>query len=223
MRYLLDMLLLLLLVFEMSFLYMPPLFHELVGVILIVPIFVHLWQNRFYLKTLGKGRWPLPRLLSAVVNLLLLVSCLTVIVSGCLISNILFVDIVPVSLRSNPVLFSAHSAAARWFLLFAGLHFGLHVSVWWQKLQRAAGIAASTLPAKVLLGMLVLLLGAGGIYAAMQDKLLQRLEGAHVFMTPALQYDTTGYILTQLGIFLLFAGCGWLLWRLALRAKTKKA
>jgi len=223
MRYFLDVLLLLLLIFEMSYLYMPPFLHEMIGAALLLPIFIHLWQNRFYLKALGKGRWSLPRALGVAINLLLAISCLTVIISGCLISNILFVDIVPLSLRSNPVLFSVHSASARWFLLFAGLHFGLHVSVWWQKLQRAAGIAASTLPAKVLLGMLVLLLGAGGIYAAMQDKLLQRLEGAHVFMTPALQYDTTGYILTQLGIFLLFAGCGWLLWRLALRAKTKKA
>lgn len=220
MRYLLDVLLLLLLVFEMSFLYLPPFFHELVGVALFIPIFVHLFQNRFYLKALLKGRWPLPRVLGAAVNLLLLVTCLMSVISGCLISNVLFADIMPLSMRSNPVLFSLHSASARWFLVFAGLHFGLHVSIWWQKLQRAAGIMSRPFPAKVLMGIMALLLGAGGIYAAMQDELLQRLEGAHVFMTPALQYDTAGYILTQLGIFLLFAEAGCLLWQLAVRYKA---
>lgn len=107
MRYLLDVLLLLLLVFEMSFLYMPPFFHELVGVALLIPIFVHLFQNRFYLKALMKGRWPLPRMLGAAVNLLLLMTCLTSIISGCLISNALFADVMPLSLRSNPVPFFA--------------------------------------------------------------------------------------------------------------------
>lgn len=213
MRYLLDVLLLLLLVFEMSFLYMPPFFHELVGVALLIPIFVHLFQNRFYLKALMKGRWPLPRMLGAAVNLLLLMTCLTSIISGCLISNALFADVMPLSLRSNPVLFSLHSASARGFLVMAGLHFGLHAGNWWQRLQRAASITSRPFTAKVLMGITALLLGAGGIYAAMQDKLLQRLEGAHVFMTPALQYDTAGYILIQLGIFLLFAEAGWLFWR----------
>ncbi|MFV0635263.1 DUF4405 domain-containing protein [Mitsuokella sp. WILCCON 0060] len=219
MRYLLDVLLLLLLVFEMSFLYLPPFFHEVVGAALLIPIFVHLYQNRFFFKALTKGRWSLPRVLGAAVNLLLAAACLTSMISGCLISNILFADIMPLSLRSNPVLFSLHSASARWFLVFAGLHFGLHASVWWQKLQRTAGITSRPFPAKALMGVMGLLLAAGGIYAALQDKLLQRLEGAHVFMTPALQYDTAGYILTQLGMFLLFAEAGWLLWQLALQRR----
>lgn len=217
MRSVLDILLLLLLIFEMSFLYLPPFFHEIIGIALLVPIVVHLWQNRFYLKALFKGRWPLPRLMSAAVNLLLAVSCLTSIISGCLISNVLFADVVPLSLRSNPVLFSVHSASARYFLVFAGLHFGLHAGGWWRKLQQAAGIKSRPLPAKVLAGGLALTAASGGIYAAMQDKLLDRLEGMHVFMTPALQYDTPGYMLTQFGIFLLFTAAGWLLGRLALR------
>ena len=40
MRYVLDIFLLLLLVFEMSFLYLPPFFHELVGAALAKPLFL---------------------------------------------------------------------------------------------------------------------------------------------------------------------------------------
>lgn len=218
MRYVLDILLLLLLIFEMSFLYLPPFFHELIGSALLVPIVVHLWQNRFYLKALVKGRWSLPRLFSTAVNLLLAASCLTSIISGCLISNVLFADIVPLSLRSNPVLFSVHSASARYFLLFAGLHFGLHAGIWWQNLQKAAGIKSRPFPAKILAGLVVLLIAMSGIYAALQDELLERLQGVHIFMAPALQYDAFGYGLTQFGIFLLFAEIGWLfLWLLRQR------
>ena len=43
--------------------------------------------------------------------------------------------------------------------------------------------------------------------------------GLHVFMTPALKYQTLGYILVQLGIFLLFTEVGWILWRMASRRR----
>ncbi len=223
MRYFLDILLLLLLIFEMCFLYMPRFLHELFGVALLLPGLIHLWQNRFYLKALCKGRWTLPRVLSALVNFLLLLNFLTVVISGCMISQFLFKDVVPLSLRRDLALFAMHSTAARCFFITAGLHFGLHLDAWWGKLQQAAGIARFSGAGRMLMGFVAATVGAAGIFAAVQDKLWQRLQGEHVFMTPALQYDTMGYILTQLGIFLLFAEIGWLLWRLALRAKAKKA
>lgn len=55
------------------------------------------------------------------------------------------------------------------------------------------------------------LLGAGGIYAAQQDRLIERLQGAHIFMAPALSYSGAGYALTQVGIIIVFAEIGWLL------------
>ena len=223
MRYLLDIILLLLLIFEMCFLYLPRFLHELFGVALLLPVLIHLWQNRFYLKSLFKGQWTLPRVLSALVNFFLVLNFLAVVISGCMISYFLFKDLVPLSLRRDPALFAMHSTAARCFFITAGLHFGLHLDAWRGKLQRAAGITHFSGVGRMLTAAAVVAVGAAGIFAAVQDKLWQRLQGAHVFMTPALRYDTAGYILTQLGIFLLFAEIGWMLWRLVLRAKAKKA
>lgn len=211
MRYLLDVLLLMMLIFEMTFFYLPPVLHEAVGVALLLPILWHLVLNRRYVSSLGRGRWNGPRLVRLLLNILLVVSCLVTIVSGCLTSSVLFADVVPFSLRSNPSLYQLHSAAARYFLVLAGLHLGWHLPAWWQRWLHAVGITARPLPARMLLLGLGGLLGAGGIYAAQQDLLIERLQGAHIFMAPALSYSGAGYALTQVGIIIVFAEIGWLL------------
>lgn len=215
MRYALDILMIFLLVMEMTFFYLPPVLHEIVGVIILVPIFYHLGINRLYISSLGCGRWNGPRSVRLILNILLAVATFVTIVSGCLISSQLFIGLVPFSLRSNPVLYQLHSTAARYFLVLAGLHLGWHLTSWWRRWLHAAGITARPLPARMLLGVLGMALGVAGLYAARQDSLFEHLQGAHIFMTPALSYSGVGYALTQVGILILFAEIGWLvsLWK----------
>lgn len=211
MRYGLDILMFVLLVGEMAFFYLPPLVHEAVGVAFLLPILWHRALNRRYVSSLGRGRWNGPRMVRLLLNVLLAASCLVTVVSGCLTSSELFKDVVPFSLRSNPSLYQLHSAAARYFLVLAGIHFGWHLPGWWQRWLHHAGITSRPLPARMLLLALAMLLGAAGIYAARQDRLIEHLQGAHIFMTPALSYSGVGYALTQAGIFILFAEIGWFL------------
>lgn len=211
MSYLLDILMLILLVFEMTFFYLPPVLHEAVGVTLLLPIVWHFVRNRRYVASLGRGHWNGSRLVRLLLNILLVVSCLVTLVSGCLTSSVLFADVVPFSLRSNPSLYQLHSTAACYFLVLAGLHLGWHLPVWWQRWLHAASITARPLPARMLLLGFGGLLGAGGIYAAQQDRLIERLQGTHLFMAPALSYSGAGYALTQVGILIVFAEIGWLL------------
>lgn len=211
MRYGLDILMIVLLVGEMMFFYLPPLLHEAVGVMFLLPIAGHLTLNRRYVSSLSRGQWRRPRVLRLLLNLLLAAACLVTVISGCLISSELFADVVPFSLRGNPSLYQLHSTAARYFLVLAGLHLGLHLKAWWQKWLRVAGVTSRPLPARMLLLGFGMLLGASGIYAASQDRLIEHLQGAHIFMSPALSYNGAGYALTQAGIFLLFAEIGWLL------------
>lgn len=156
MRYLLDVLLVMMLIFEMTFFYLPPVLHEAVGVALLLPILWHLVLNRRYVSSLGRGRWNGPRGVRFALNVLLASACLVTVISGCLTSSVLFADIVPFSLRSNPSLYQLHSAAARYFLVLAGLHLGWHLPTWWQRWLLAAGIKSRPLPARMLL------LGLGG-------------------------------------------------------------
>ena len=211
MRYLLDVLLLMMLIFEMTFFYLPPVLHEAVGVALLLPILWHLVLNRRYVSSLGRGRWNGARGVRFALNVLLASACLVTVISGYLTSSVLFADIVPFSLRSNPSLYQLHGTAAHYFLVLAGLHLGWHLPAWWQRWPHAAGITARPLPARMLLLGLGVLLGAGGIYAAQQDILIERLQGAHIFMAPALSYSGAGYALTQVGILIVFTEIGWLL------------
>lgn len=211
MRYGLDILMFVLLVGEMAFFYLPPLVHEAVGVAFLLPILWHLVLNHRYVSSLGRGRWNGPRLARLILNILLMAACLVTVISGCLTSSELFKDIVPFSLRSNPSLYQLHSTAARYFLALAGLHLGWHLPTWWQRWLHAAGITSRPLPARMLLLGLGGLLGAAGVYAAHQDRLVDHLQGAHIFMTPALSYSGAGYALTQVGIIIVFAEIGWLL------------
>ena len=156
MRYGLDILMLVLLVGEMAFFYLPPLVHEAVGVAFLLPIAWHLALNRRYVSSLGRGRWNGPHSVRLILNVLLMAACFMTIVSGCLTSSELFADVVPFSLRSNPSLYQLHSTAARYFLVLAGLHLGLHLKAWWQKWLHSAGITSRPLPARMLLSVQVL-------------------------------------------------------------------
>lgn len=156
MRYGLDILMFVLLVGEMAFFYLPPLVHEAVGVAFLLPILWHLVLNRRYVSSLGRGRWNGPRGVRFALNVLLASACLVTVISGCLTSSVLFADIVPFSLRSNPSLYQLHGTAAHYFLVLAGLHLGWHLPAWWQRWLHAAGITARPLPARMLL------LGLGG-------------------------------------------------------------
>ena len=211
MRYLLDVLLVMMLIFEMTFFYLPPVLHEVMGVAFLLPVCWHFALNRRYVASLGRGHWNGSRLVRLLLNILLVVSCLVTIVSGCLTSSVLFADVVPFSLRSNPSLYQLHSTAARCFLVLAGLHLGWHLPTWRQRWLLAAGIKSRPLPARMLLLGLGVLFGAVGIYAAHQDRLVEHLQGAHLFMTPALAYSGAGYALAQAGIVILFAEIGFLL------------
>lgn len=96
---------------------------------------------------------------------------------------------------------------------------GQHVESWWKRLLQVFHIPRRSQVARMAAGILVPFIGAGGLFAAYQDRLWQRLMGMPVFMTPALKYHTQGYILVQLGIFLLFTEVGWILWRMASRRR----
>ena len=183
MRFGLDILMLSLLVVEMMFFYLPPVLHEIVGVAFLLPIGWHLALNRRYVSSLPRGRWNGLRTVRLILNVLLAASCLVTVVSGCLTSNVLFADVVPFSLRSDPSLYQLHSTAARHFLVLAGLHLGWHLPIWWQRWSHNAGITSRPLPVRMMLGGLSVLLGAAGIYAAQKDRLVEHLQGAHISET----------------------------------------
>ena len=85
----------------MAFHYMPVSWHEVLGIMLVLPFVRHLYSYRGWWNMLGKGRLAGGglSLFSSLLNVLLLVAFVLVIGSGILVSGYIFREIIPLELR----------------------------------------------------------------------------------------------------------------------------
>ena len=85
----------------MGFFYLPPSWHELLGVLLLLPFGFHLmrymgwWRAMLRAMTLQSPSGKI----STLVNILLLLLMAAVVLSGAMISNHVFKDFIPLSWR----------------------------------------------------------------------------------------------------------------------------
>ncbi|MCL6586852.1 MAG: DUF4405 domain-containing protein [Anoxybacillus sp.] len=146
-------------------------FHEMAGTVIGVAILVHIGLNyRWVIHTTKKifsSELPKKTRLSFALNILLLVSMAAVIVSGILISRVLFPN---VALEGNHFVREIHDLSANTTLALVGLHLGLH----WQWIT---GVSKKVFKAKdgtwrkgaLISSVLTFALLAGGMYWISQN------------------------------------------------------
>ena len=61
--------------------------HEILGMTLIILFFIHLWLNRWWLKTLFKGRYNLTRIILTLANIFLIADVILILLSGLIMSR----------------------------------------------------------------------------------------------------------------------------------------
>lgn len=71
----------------LEFLSLPILIHEAVGIILLFLILAHLKLNEKYFKAITKGKYTLKRTINLIVNIGLIISLFTTIISGIFLSQ----------------------------------------------------------------------------------------------------------------------------------------
>lgn len=145
-------------------------FHEIAGTVIGVAILVHIGLNyRWVINTTKKifsSELPKKTRISFALNILLLVSMAAVIVSGILISRVLFSN---VALEGNHFVREIHDLFANTTLALVGLHLGLH----WQWIM---GVSKKVFKAKdgtwrkgaFISSVLTFALLAGGMYWSSQ-------------------------------------------------------
>nr|WP_255571840.1 DUF4405 domain-containing protein [Anoxybacillus sp. ST70] len=145
-------------------------FHEIAGTVIGVAILVHIGLNyRWVINTTKKifsSELPKKTRISFALNILLLVSMAAVIVSGILISRVLFSN---VALEGNHFVREIHDLFANTTLALVGLHLGLH----WQWIM---GVSKKVFKAKdgtwrkgaFISSVLIFALLAGGMYWSSQ-------------------------------------------------------
>ena len=192
MRYGVDALLLVLLLFLMSYPVTRGLLrHGVCGVLFLALLLVHLALNCGWFCSLFKGRWNRSRLLLTAADTALLAAGLLLAVSSLAMAGEVF------SFAPFPMTFwgrGLHTAASAWTFVLAAFHLGLHGQSVWKRLERACGRFRNLVMLAVLL--------AGGLCFSESGLLSSMLflEGA---MPQAA--DPAAFLAQYLGV-VLFAG-----------------
>lgn len=189
----------------MSFQYLPKILHELGGVIWVVAIFLHLSWNRQWLCSLLHGKWATMRGVAMLINILLILSSITVILSGICISNYIFKGMIPLALQRNIVIHQLHVSVPYLMLILMGLHIGIHWQGIWQPFIKALRWNSNSLSYRAGCSFGVLMLFLGGIYGSLMNRIGDRLQLKHIFATAATQASWEVYVLMLISIMGMYA------------------
>lgn len=210
-KIILDIVMLGLMLLVMGFQYVPKPAHEVLGIALLLAALSHLWLNRGFIRALLRGRWPVTRIVSTMLNVSLLISILLVTVTGVLVSNYMFKGIIPLELQRNLTVHQLHVSVAYYLLVFMGVHLGLHIATWWHRLRSWLGLTVLRTRGKGLRYFISLVVSALGIYGAVQNQLLDRLALKHIFATAATRGSGEEYFAYLVAMFAFFVIIGELL------------
>lgn len=193
----------------MAFFYLPPSWHETLGVLLLLPFAYHLWRYMGWWRAMlrVKTLQTTTGRISTLLNILLLLLMAAVIISGIVISNHLFNDFIPLSWRMSITVYQIHKSLSYALWIITGLHVGLHLEGWLRRHLLPAGFSWQATAAVILIGTL-------GIYSSLLHRIGDRLLLKHIFATPALKAGPLTYLGGLLAIFGLYMAAGWLLQRI---------
>ena len=184
-RFRLDLVLAVLFVVVMCFRVLPPMLHEVLGLVLLAALLYHLWLNRTWFTALPRGRWRRVRTVQTLLAVLLLASTFTALVTGVIISNhVLRTLWMGVALHSSIFVHQLHVASAYVMAIFLGMHIGMHWGGLWARMKTWPVLRTLETHPRLRFAVLVLIGWAGCAYARLDhfgDRILMR----HVFKTPA--------------------------------------
>lgn len=201
----------------MSFHYIPKLLHEVIGLLWLVAVMVHIWQNKGGFKALGKGRWNLFRGLNSLVDLSLLAVLLVTVLSGTGISNFIFKEIMPLDIQRSIMVHQLHVSLPYAMLILMGLHWGLHFDGWLRRWQQGLNFCWPAKMTRLLYLLAGIITVAVGVYGSMLNRIGDRLLLKHIFATEATSEPWAIYVALLVGIMGLYVLLGTLARKLLLR------
>jgi cytochrome b561 len=97
--------------------------HEWIGISVAVLFIVHNALNWRWYKNIFKGKYKFRRSVNTAVNFILLITMTTLIISGILMSRIIFTFL---NLPGGMEMRQIHTTAAYWGLIIIAIHIGMH-------------------------------------------------------------------------------------------------
>lgn len=117
-----DILLFILMILEFSRPYMNTLYHEIIGILLLMLFIVHLIFNINYIKNIIKGKYNLKRIIMLIINATFIVTFLLSLIFGILSSQ----DLLKFLSVNNMSIISLHKILSYISLIIMGLHLGIN-------------------------------------------------------------------------------------------------
>ena len=193
---------------EMSFHHIPKVLHEILGVVWLLLILLHLYQNRSFLRNLWRGNWNFLRLLGTVIDVLLIAGVLVVVLSGLGISNYLLKEVMPLAIQRSIALHQYHVSLPYALMILSGLHWGLHWQNWQKQWQKIMILSLSPLTGRLLAGGTVVFVLVIGVWGSFMNRVGDRLLMKHIFATEANNQPGEIYMLLLAGMLGLYVLAG---------------
>ena len=127
-----DILMFILMLLEFSRMYMEPIYHEIIGIILLILFIIHLILNMQYIKNIQKGKYNLKRTIMLIVNILFMITFSLSLLFGILSSqNLLtFMNI------NNMNIIKLHKMFSYISLVIMGIHLGINFNAMFGKISK---------------------------------------------------------------------------------------
>lgn len=165
-----DAVMTILLLCQMAYMLIGETAHEWMGTAMFALFLLHNVLNWKWYRNLVKGRYTAVRVFQTAVNFLMLFSMLGLMVSGVIMSRVVFAFL-PLDGGMNFAR-TLHMLAAYWGFIFMSIHLGLHWGMIMGILQKRCGRQQPSSARKWILRILAVTLCGFGIYALCKNKLL---------------------------------------------------
>lgn len=165
-----DLLMILLLFNAMAYMVTGQEFHEWNGAALCLLFLVHNLLNINWYKSLRKGKYPLPRLVQTVLNILLFACVISLFASGVMMSGYVFAWM-PIHGKMSFAR-NLHMVSAYWGFVLMSMHLGLHWGMMMNLIKKADGMENASKIKKFILWGLAGITAIYGAYAFVKNDIL---------------------------------------------------
>jgi hypothetical protein len=173
-RFIIDLTMTILILCALAYRITGDVAHEWIGISVALLFIVHNVLNWRWYKNIFIGTYHFRRVMSTIVNLLLLVMMSLLCITGLLHSRTVLGFL---HLSGGEALRQLHTFAAYWGLIVIALHIGLHGEMIINALRNMTGITGTNYARTVILRILVLLIVIYGV-----KSFLDRDMGAKLFL-----------------------------------------
>jgi hypothetical protein len=178
--------------------------HELIGTTMFALLFLHNVFNRRWYGGVPKTRRKPRPLLTVVLNLILLVTMVTLLTTSVLISQSLFSGLAVGGSTARDI----HILAAYWAMIIISIHLGMHWSIIMSIVRGLAGLGNPNMVSIVLLRTTAFAAAALGGYTSFALDI-----GSRLLLIPTMQFwdfheDTLGFFLHHGSVVALYVCVG---------------